>query len=140
MRQRRGQSFSEGSIGAGVDLVAACDIRVCSADAFFQIAEIDVGITAAWPAAPPDYSDYAAREIEVGSVHLDLYVRWYAFDVHARAITEGMKLAAAQALAALVGDDLAEDMIIPSPFDPRVGPAVAAAVAAAARAEGVARL
>ena len=39
-----------------------------------------------------------------------------------RAITEGMKLAAAEALAALVGDDLAEDMIIPSPFDPRVGP------------------
>ena len=35
-----------GCIGAGVDLVSACDIRVCSADAFFQIAEIDVGITA----------------------------------------------------------------------------------------------
>ena len=45
-----------------------------------------------------------------------------------------MKLAAAQALAELVGDDLAEDVIIPSPFDPRVGPAVAAAVAEAARA------
>jgi len=62
-----------------------------------------------------------------------------AFDVHATAITEGMKLAAANALAALVGDDLAEDYVIPSPFDPRVGPAVAAAVAAAARADGVAR-
>jgi malate dehydrogenase (oxaloacetate-decarboxylating) len=62
-----------------------------------------------------------------------------AFDVHARSITEGMKLAAAQAIAALVGDDLAEDMIIPSPFDPRVGPAVAAAVAEAARRDGVAR-
>ena len=35
-----------GCIGAGVDLVSACDIRVCSADAFFQVAEIDVGITA----------------------------------------------------------------------------------------------
>lgn len=33
-------------VGAGVDLIAACDLRVCSADAFFQIAEIDVGITA----------------------------------------------------------------------------------------------
>ncbi|WP_243058207.1 NADP-dependent malic enzyme [Nocardioides sp. SR21] len=63
-----------------------------------------------------------------------------AFDVHASAITEGMKLAAAQALADLVGDDLAEDMVIPSPFDPRVGPAVAAAVADAARRDGVARL
>ncbi|MDT0200969.1 NADP-dependent malic enzyme [Nocardioides sp. AE5] len=63
-----------------------------------------------------------------------------AFDVHATAITEGMKLAAAEALAALVGDELSEDLIIPSPFDPRVGPAVAAAVSAAARRDGVARV
>jgi malate dehydrogenase (oxaloacetate-decarboxylating) len=63
-----------------------------------------------------------------------------AFDVHATAITEGMKLAAADALAALVGDDLREDFIVPSPFDERVGPAVAAAVADAARQDGVARI
>ena len=50
-----------------------------------------------------------------------------------------MKLAAATALAALVADDLAEDCVIPSPFDPRVGPAVAAAVADAARTDEVAR-
>ncbi len=62
-----------------------------------------------------------------------------AFDAHATAITEGMKLAAATALADLVGDDLAEDHIVPSPFDPRVGPAVSAAVAEAARRDGVAR-
>jgi malate dehydrogenase (oxaloacetate-decarboxylating) len=62
-----------------------------------------------------------------------------AFDVRARAITEGMKLAAANALADLVGDELREDYIIPSPFDPRVGPAVSAAVAEAARRDGVAR-
>jgi malate dehydrogenase (oxaloacetate-decarboxylating) len=62
-----------------------------------------------------------------------------AFDVHATAITEGMKLAAAEALAGLVGDDLADDHIVPSPFDPRVGPAVSTAVAAAARHDGVAR-
>ncbi len=61
-----------------------------------------------------------------------------AFDVGATAITEGMKLAAATALADLVGDDLAEDLIVPSPFDPRVGPAVSAAVAEAARRDGVA--
>ncbi len=60
------------------------------------------------------------------------------FDVHATAITEGMKLAAADALAGLVGSDLSEDLIVPSPFDPRVGPTVAAAVAEAARADGVA--
>jgi malate dehydrogenase (oxaloacetate-decarboxylating) len=62
-----------------------------------------------------------------------------AFDVRASAITEAMKLAAANALAALVGDDLSEEYVVPSPFDGRVGPAVAAAVSAAARADGVAR-
>ncbi len=61
-----------------------------------------------------------------------------AFDVNASAITEGMKLAAADGLAGLVGSDLSEDLIVPSPFDPRVGPTVAAAVAEAARADGVA--
>jgi malate dehydrogenase (oxaloacetate-decarboxylating) len=63
-----------------------------------------------------------------------------AIDVQATSITEGMKLAAANALAALVVDDLREDLIIPGPFDPRVGPAVASAVAEAAIRDGVARL
>jgi malate dehydrogenase (oxaloacetate-decarboxylating) len=63
-----------------------------------------------------------------------------ALSVRATAITEDMKLAAAAALASVVADELAEDLIIPSPFDPRVGPAVAAAVAEAARGEGVAQL
>jgi malate dehydrogenase (oxaloacetate-decarboxylating) len=62
-----------------------------------------------------------------------------AFDVHATAITEGMKVAAATALAELVGDDLREDLVIPSPFDPRVPGAVREAVAEAARRDGVAR-
>ena len=62
-----------------------------------------------------------------------------AFDVRASAITEGMKLAAANAIADLVGADLREDYIVPSPFDARVGPAVSAAVAEAARRDGVAR-
>ncbi|MGK5693493.1 NAD(P)-dependent malic enzyme [Streptomyces sp. URMC 128] len=62
-----------------------------------------------------------------------------ALQVRASRITEGMKLAAAEALAGVVGDDLAADYVIPSPFDERVAPAVTAAVAAAARAEGVAR-
>jgi malate dehydrogenase (oxaloacetate-decarboxylating) len=63
-----------------------------------------------------------------------------ALDVRATSITEGMKLAASEALADVVGGDLTEDYIVPSPFDPRVAPTVAAAVAAAARRDGVARL
>ncbi len=62
-----------------------------------------------------------------------------AFDVRATSITESMKLAAANALADLVGESLREDYVIPSPFDERVGPAVAGAVADAARRDGVAR-
>ena len=45
-----------------------------------------------------------------------------------------------EALAGLVGDELSEDYIIPAAFDPRVGPAVAKAVAEAARKSGVARI
>ncbi|MDT4929228.1 MAG: hypothetical protein QOF92_2095 [Pseudonocardiales bacterium] len=61
-----------------------------------------------------------------------------AFDVGARAITENMKLAAATALSEAVADSLAPDHIVPSPFDKRVAPAVAAAVAQQARRDGVA--
>ncbi|HWO66883.1 MAG TPA: malic enzyme-like NAD(P)-binding protein [Umezawaea sp.] len=61
-----------------------------------------------------------------------------ALDAGARRITEGMKLAAADAIAAVASDDLAADRIVPSALDPRVGPEVAAAVAAAARVDGVA--
>ncbi|MBV9379763.1 MAG: NADP-dependent malic enzyme [Streptosporangiaceae bacterium] len=62
-----------------------------------------------------------------------------ALDVRATDITEGMKLAAADAIAALVGEDASAEYVMPSQFDERVAPAVAAAVAAQARAEGVAR-
>ena len=54
-----------------------------------------------------------------------------ALDAGARRITEGMKVAAAEAIFSVVGDDLAVDHIVPSALDPRVGPTVAAAVAAA---------
>lgn len=64
-----------------------------------------------------------------------------AFDVRASDINEEMKMAAAMALANLISDEeLREDYIIPKAFDPRVGPAVAKAVAEAARATGVARI
>jgi malate dehydrogenase (oxaloacetate-decarboxylating) len=57
-----------------------------------------------------------------------------ALDAGARRITEKMKVAAAEAIFSVVGDDLAVDHIVPSALDPRVGPAVAAAVAAASKA------
>ena len=64
-----------------------------------------------------------------------------AFDVRASDINEEMKVAAAEALAGLISDEeLTADYIIPAAFDKRVGPAVAAAVAEAARKSGVARI
>ena len=63
------------------------------------------------------------------------------FDVRASDINDEMKVAAAHALAELISDDeLTADYILPAAFDPRVGPAVAKAVAEAARRTGVARL
>ena len=64
-----------------------------------------------------------------------------AFDVRASDINEEMKMAAAEALAGLISpEELNADYIIPRAFDKRVGPAVAAAVAEAARKSGVARI
>ena len=64
-----------------------------------------------------------------------------ALDVRARDINQAMKLAASRALADLVSpEELSSEYVLPAPFDPRVGPAVAAAVAQAARDSGVARI
>jgi malate dehydrogenase (oxaloacetate-decarboxylating) len=62
-----------------------------------------------------------------------------AIDAGARSITEEMKLAAATAIADAVGEDLGAGYIVPSPLDRRVAPAVAEAVAACAREQGVTR-
>jgi malate dehydrogenase (oxaloacetate-decarboxylating) len=62
-----------------------------------------------------------------------------ALDARATRVTEGMKLAAADAIAGVVGDALRADAIVPSALDPRVAPAVAEAVAAAAVRDGVVR-
>jgi malate dehydrogenase (oxaloacetate-decarboxylating) len=61
-----------------------------------------------------------------------------AFDAGARAITENMKLAAATALSEVVAGALEPEYIVPTPFDARVAPAVAAAVARQAELDGVA--
>ncbi|GIH12782.1 NAD(P)-dependent malic enzyme [Rugosimonospora africana] len=62
-----------------------------------------------------------------------------ALDAGATRITEGMKLAAADAIAAVVANDLRPDAIVPAALDPRVAPAVATAVAKAAVRDGVIR-
>ena len=62
-----------------------------------------------------------------------------ALDARATTITEGMKIAAAEAIASVAAHDLRPDAIVPSPLDPRVADAVAAAVAEAARHDGVCR-
>ena len=61
-----------------------------------------------------------------------------AFDAGAPQITEGMKLAAAGAIGAVIAGELAADCIVPAPFDERVAPAVRLAVAAQARLERIA--
>ena len=63
-----------------------------------------------------------------------------ALDCRATCINEEMKMAASHALAGLVGDQLSETYILPDALDKRVAPAVAAAVAQAARETGVARI
>ncbi|HYU03114.1 MAG TPA: NADP-dependent malic enzyme [Jatrophihabitantaceae bacterium] len=62
-----------------------------------------------------------------------------ALDARATTVTERMKVAAAEAIAEVVSDALRPDGIVPSALDPRVAPAVAAAVARAAERDGVAR-
>ncbi len=62
-----------------------------------------------------------------------------ALDVRATRITEGMKIAAAEAIASVMAGSLTPEAIVPSPLDPRVAPTVAAAVGEAARRDGVIR-
>ncbi|MEU5947864.1 NAD-dependent malic enzyme, partial [Micromonospora sp. NPDC047465] len=62
-----------------------------------------------------------------------------ALDARATRITDGMKVAAADAIAGVVAESLTAEAIVPSPLDPRVAPAVAEAVAEAARRDGVTR-
>jgi malate dehydrogenase (oxaloacetate-decarboxylating) len=60
-----------------------------------------------------------------------------ALDAGATRITDGMKIAAADAIASIVANELRREAIVPSPLDPRVAPAVAAAVAEVAVRDGV---
>jgi malate dehydrogenase (oxaloacetate-decarboxylating) len=99
------------------------------------------------PEVPPDVARRHAAVVATGRSDLPNQINNVlafpgvfrgAFAVGARDITEEMKLAAADALGAVVADGLTPERIVPTPFDVRVAPAVAAAVAAQARADGVA--
>jgi malate dehydrogenase (oxaloacetate-decarboxylating) len=130
-------------IGLSAGKIAESDVAKLAPEAMiFAMANPD-------PEIHPDVAKHYARVVATGRSDFPNQINNVlafpgvfrgALDVRASAITEHMKLAAADALCAVVGDDASEDYVIPSVFDPRVGPSVAAAVAQAAREDGVARL
>ena len=107
-------------------------------------------LPAAAPEITPEDADGIARVIATGRSDYPNQINNVlafpgifrgALDVAATSITEGMKLAAAQAIAACVAEDeLAPDHIVPSVFDVRVAPRVAEGVARAAIHDGVVRM
>jgi len=128
---------------SGPGLVTAADLRRMAPDPFvFAMANPE-------PEIRPEEADGLATVIATGRSDYPNQINNVlafpgifrgALDAHAHSITEGMKLAAARAIAAAVSDDeLDAEKIVPSVFDRSVAPAVAEAVAAAAVAEGVIR-
>ncbi|MGH9273113.1 MAG: NAD-dependent malic enzyme, partial [Acidimicrobiales bacterium] len=127
---------------SGPGLITASDLRKMAADPIvFAMANPD-------PEIRPEEADGLAAVIATGRSDYPNQINNVlafpgifrgALDVAATSITEGMKLAAARAIAEVVGDEVRPDYIIPSVFDTRVGPLVAEYVAEAAVAEGVCR-
>ncbi len=148
---RTGRSGSLADVMAGADVYVGVSGGTVPEELVASMApdSIIFGLANPMPEVHPDVANRHARVVATGRSDFPNQINNVlafpgifrgAFDVRARAITEGMKLAAADALAAIVADEVREDLVIPSPFDPRVGPAVAAAVAEAARRDGVARV
>jgi malate dehydrogenase (oxaloacetate-decarboxylating) len=127
---------------SGPGLVTASDLRKMAQDPIvFAMANPD-------PEIRPEDADGLAKVIATGRSDYPNQINNVlafpgifrgALDVAATSITEGMKLAAAAAIAEVVGDEVRPDYIVPSVFDHRVGPLVAERVAEAAVAEGVCR-
>ena len=127
---------------SGPGLITASDLRRMAPDPIvFAMANPD-------PEIRPEEADGLAAVIATGRSDYPNQINNVlafpgifrgALDVAATSITEGMKLAAARAIAEVVGDDVRPDYIVPSVFDTRVGPLVASYVAEAAVAEGVCR-
>ena len=148
-RERQEGTLSEVLPGAdvfigvsGPGLVTASDLRKMASDPIvFAMANPD-------PEIRPEEADGLAAVIATGRSDYPNQINNVlafpgifrgALDVAATSITEGMKLAAAAAIAEVVGDEVRPDYIVPSVFDQRVGPLVAERVAEAAVAEGVCR-
>jgi malate dehydrogenase (oxaloacetate-decarboxylating) len=127
---------------SGPGLITASDLRKMAPDPIvFAMANPD-------PEIRPEEADGLAAVIATGRSDYPNQINNVlafpgifrgALDVAATSITEGMKLAAAKAIAEVVGDEVRPDYIVPSVFDHRVGPLVAERVAEAAVAEGVCR-
>ena len=127
---------------SGPGLITASDLRRMAPDPIvFAMANPD-------PEIRPEEADGLAAVIATGRSDYPNQINNVlafpgifrgALDVAATSITEGMKLAAAQAIAEVVGDDVRPDYVVPSVFDTRVGPLVAQYVADAAVADGVCR-
>ena len=148
-RDRRVGSLQDVIVGADVfmgvsapDVLTAADLRGMAADPIiFAMAnpnpeitpEAADGLAAVMATGRSDYPNQINNVLAFPGIFRG------ALDVGATDITESMKLAAAENIASVVGDDLAPDYIIPSVFDPRVLQAVAPAVSAAAIADGVIR-
>jgi malate dehydrogenase (oxaloacetate-decarboxylating) len=130
-------------LGLSAGLVEEDAVRTMAADAIiFALANPD-------PEVDPDVAHRHAAIVATGRSDYPNQINNVlafpgvfagAFDAGARAITEQMKLAAATALSDVVAGALDADHIVPTPFDPRVGPAVAAAVARQAQLDGVATI
>ncbi len=124
---------------SGGDSVTLDQIRTMSADRIvFALAnptpEIDPGLAA--PEVRVMATGRSDHPNQINNVLCFPGLFRGLLDAAATAVTDTMKVAAAHAIAGVVGDDLAADHVIPSAFDRRVAPAVAEAVAQAARAEG----
>ena len=148
-RDRREGTLSEVLPGAdvfvgvsGPGLITAADLRTMAPDPIvFAMANPD-------PEIRPEEADGLAAVIATGRSDYPNQINNVlafpgifrgALDVAATSITESMKLAAARAIAEVVGDAVRPDYIVPSVFDARVGPLVAEYVSAAAVADGVCR-
>ena len=127
---------------SGPGLIDASDLRkMAAAPIVFAMANPD-------PEIRPEEADGIAAVIATGRSDYPNQINNVlafpgifrgALDVAATSITEDMKLAAARAIAEVVGDEVRPDYIVPSVFDTRVGPLVAEYVAESAVAEGVCR-